>query len=87
MALYIVPNRCTAIYAYDRSITLTREIDLIWRRRSISLATGLYLLLHVSVAAYLYLTLAFGMVDGSCEVSDHLLTVRNDADGASSEVL
>ncbi|KAH9934400.1 uncharacterized protein B0H18DRAFT_981684 [Fomitopsis serialis] len=43
-----------AIYTYDRFLTLEREVDMIWRRRSMSVATGLYLLIHMSTAVLLY---------------------------------
>ncbi|KZT63526.1 hypothetical protein DAEQUDRAFT_760428 [Daedalea quercina L-15889] len=42
---------CT-IYAYDRFLTFLWEVNLIWWKWSMSVATGLYMLLHVSMAAY-----------------------------------
>ncbi|KAH9934923.1 uncharacterized protein B0H18DRAFT_978973 [Fomitopsis serialis] len=66
---------CT-IYTYDRCLTFWREFDLLWRHRSMSVATGLYLLLHFSIAVYLYLTVILGLFVTKCEVKYNLLWVR-----------
>ncbi|KAH9921325.1 uncharacterized protein B0H18DRAFT_1189278 [Fomitopsis serialis] len=44
----------TAIYTYDRTLTLWWEVDLIWQRRKMSVATASYMLMHTSAAVYLY---------------------------------
>lgn len=46
------------IYVYDRTLTVLDELDLVWQRRKISVATGLYLLLHISFSAHLCLQIA-----------------------------
>ena len=43
---------------YDRTLTVSDELDLVWRRRKISVATGLYLLMHISFATHLCLQIA-----------------------------
>ncbi|KAH9932617.1 uncharacterized protein B0H18DRAFT_32148 [Fomitopsis serialis] len=44
---------CT-IYTYDRCLTFPQEVNLVWRRRGMSVATGLYMLLHMSTTMILY---------------------------------
>ncbi|KZT63413.1 hypothetical protein DAEQUDRAFT_733845 [Daedalea quercina L-15889] len=64
----LVENYCNvaacALYSYDRCITVAREVDLIWRRRRISVASALYLLLHISAAAYQYLNITILILTG-----------------------
>ncbi|KAH9921310.1 uncharacterized protein B0H18DRAFT_1021409 [Fomitopsis serialis] len=62
-----------AIYTYDRLLTLWWEVDMIWRRRSLSAATGLYLFLHISTAVLLYAQIAIQIVSG-CE-SAHIFLI------------
>ncbi|KZT65054.1 hypothetical protein DAEQUDRAFT_731917 [Daedalea quercina L-15889] len=58
-----------AIYTYDRWLTFWWEVDLIWHRKSgMSVATCLYMLLHVSTAVCLYLDFIFLFLEG-CEVN------------------
>lgn len=54
-----------AIYTYDRSLTFGSEVNLIWRRRRMTVATGLYLLVHLSTTVYVYTQIA-GTADVSC---------------------
>lgn len=56
------------MYTYDRFLTFEREVDLIWRRRSLSVATGSYMLMHISAAVYLY-TLIMEQTITDCRVS------------------
>ncbi|TFY64152.1 hypothetical protein EVJ58_g2795 [Rhodofomes roseus] len=48
-----------AIYAYDRCLTLWREVNLIWTRKKMSVATGLYFLMHVSLVFFLAFEVAY----------------------------
>ncbi|KZT66646.1 hypothetical protein DAEQUDRAFT_445924 [Daedalea quercina L-15889] len=57
-----------AIYTYDRCLSLSREMDPIWRRPSMSIASCVYILLHVSLGAYQYLSIVFLFSSGSCKV-------------------
>ncbi|KZT67498.1 hypothetical protein DAEQUDRAFT_386976 [Daedalea quercina L-15889] len=63
-----------AIYSYDRCITLSREVGLIWQGRRMSVANVLYILLHVSVAAYQYIDVAEVMTT-DCNVSGYISQV------------
>ena len=58
----------TAIYLYDRCLTLERETRLLWHRRSGSVATGLYLLFHLSAVAEIYPAVVEASLS-SCKVS------------------
>ncbi|KZT70213.1 hypothetical protein DAEQUDRAFT_228864 [Daedalea quercina L-15889] len=62
------------VYGYDRILTFSKEVNLIWRRRSMSVATGVYVLLHVSIAVYLYLY-AVMIILTSCEVNGYVAGV------------
>ncbi|KZT63912.1 hypothetical protein DAEQUDRAFT_815361 [Daedalea quercina L-15889] len=62
------------IYSYDRCITLSKEVDLLWRLRRISLATGLYILLHISAIGYTYTNVAT-MIATGCKSNYILETI------------
>lgn len=68
-----------AIYIYDRSLTLAREIALIQRRRGMSIATGLYCLIHISTTLLLFfvgIRVWFAESRMHAEVVIHMLLVR-----------
>ena len=56
------------IYAYDRCLTFSRELDVMLRRRTMSVATGLYMLMHVSMTAYLCSFMSISLIP-ECRVS------------------
>ena len=70
----IVDGPClyhTALYVYERIITLDEDITLVWLRRWTGV-TVLYAILHVCVIAFLMATLA-GYFVVSCTVSPCML--------------
>lgn len=66
-AALTVHLRQTALYVYERVITLDEDIELVWRRRWTGV-TVLYAGLHVCVIAFLMAALA-GYFVVSCTVS------------------
>lgn len=56
------------IYLYDRCLTFKGEVETIWRGSSISIATALYVLLHLSEVLSQCCAVAFNFITG-CEVS------------------
>ncbi|KAH9921331.1 uncharacterized protein B0H18DRAFT_1021675 [Fomitopsis serialis] len=68
------------IYAYDRFLTFRWDVDLIWQRRNMSVATGLYVLIHISVAVYLFGQVIILILTG-CE-SGYIMTVVQLCAGA-----
>ncbi|KAH9934911.1 uncharacterized protein B0H18DRAFT_492451 [Fomitopsis serialis] len=63
---------CT-IYTYDRCLTFWREVELLWRRPSMSTATRLYLLLHFSIAVYLYIGMILALFVTNLSALPHSL--------------
>ncbi|KAH9932622.1 uncharacterized protein B0H18DRAFT_986692 [Fomitopsis serialis] len=63
-----------AIYAYDRCLTLWREVDLVWSRRKMSVATGLYLVMHISVAMFLAFEVSYTTIK-TCEVRHTVIVI------------
>ena len=68
---------------YDRTLTILDELDLVWRNCKLSVAAGLYLMLHISFAAHLCLQvssvgLAYTTIEcsvrSSCLSSTFMLT-------------
>ena len=55
------------VYAYDRCLTCSREVDAIWQHQRISLAVALYVLIHISVMVYLCTTVIL-LIATSCKV-------------------
>lgn len=68
-------ERRIAIYLYDRCLTFKREATVIWCNSSISIVTGLYVLLHLSQGLNQLLVVVFNFMSG-CEVSPLLLSGR-----------
>ena len=66
----IADNRHAAVYFFDRCLILAEEVSFVWRRRSgVSVATVLYLLMHVSMSLYLALLATSAAIDVGCKVS------------------
>ena len=57
-----------AVYLYDRSLTLERELRLLWHPRKLSVATGLYVFVHLTLAVYLLCVSIVASAPGSCQV-------------------
>ena len=55
-----------ALYIYERYLILDQEVMLMWRRQ-LSLASAIYLLMHVSMFTVLWSSVATAAVTG-CEV-------------------
>ena len=64
-----------ALYYYDRCLAFSREVDLIWSRQNLSVATALYLLTQVSMAVYEILDITDMAITG-CEVRNSLFGSR-----------
>ncbi|EPT02053.1 hypothetical protein FOMPIDRAFT_114781 [Fomitopsis schrenkii] len=56
------------IYLYDRCLTFKGEVETIWRGSSISIATALYVLLHLSEVLSQCCAVAFNFITG-CELA------------------
>ena len=71
----MVSDRFTVIYFYDRCLTIAREVELVWcRRRGMSVATGFYILFHVSISLELCIDAIFIFALAGCQVRTSSLT-------------
>ena len=57
-----------AMFFYDRCLVFTREVEMLRRRHRVSVATGLYLVLQSSMAAYQFINILLDLLTTSCEV-------------------
>ncbi|KZT65475.1 hypothetical protein DAEQUDRAFT_524986 [Daedalea quercina L-15889] len=68
-----------AIYLYDRCLVASREVDMIRsHRNTVSLATGLYFVLQLSMGVYQCINVMMDFLTGSCERYRLVATALNN---------